>query len=194
MVTFVVYGALPGNLTVLFFSLSLLKAMTYSVHDPSKELLYIPTSNAVKFRAKFWIDVVGERILKATGSAFNTLAKDVNQSIRIGTIPSFVSAFGLWVACYFVGIAFDKLLATGKVVGLEYSLDPSTYSRVPRNEHDADDADAAETSEPSEVEILFEEDNVSTLDLMADPVQDASRNTSQQGGTDRIELPSLIRI
>lgn len=59
IITIIAYGAFPGNLTVLFVSLSLLKAMTYSVHDPSKELLYIPTSNAVKFRAKFWIDVVG---------------------------------------------------------------------------------------------------------------------------------------
>jgi AAA family ATP:ADP antiporter len=195
IVAFLVYGALPGNLIVLFFSLSLLKALTYSVHDPSKELLYIPTSNAVKFRAKFWIDVVGERILKAIGSAFNTLAKDVKQSIRIGIVPSFLSAFGLWIACYFVGIAFDKLLATGKVVGLEYSIDPSTYSRLPHNEHDADDADVLDTDEPSEVEILFEEDNVSTLDLMADPVQDATRrHNSQEASSDRIELPSLIRI
>ena len=101
----------------------------------------------------------------------------------------------MWVACYFVGIAFDKLLATGKVVGLEYSIDPSTYSRVPHNERDADDADATDTNEPSEVEILFEEDNVSTLDLMADPVHDASRrNTAQEADSNRIELPSLIRI
>jgi hypothetical protein len=38
LVAFLVYGALPGNLGVLFFSLSLLKAMTYSIHDPSKEM------------------------------------------------------------------------------------------------------------------------------------------------------------
>jgi ATP/ADP translocase len=200
IVIFLAYGALPGNLTVLFFSLSLLKALTYSVHDPSKEMLYIPTSNAIKFRAKFWIDVVAERIFKAIGSAFNTLANDVQQSIRIGSAPSFISAFGLWVACYYVGIHFDKLLATGKIVGLEYSIDPSTYSRVPRNERDADNAEDVHYShydndEPSEVEIRFDEDNVSTLDLMADPVREAAeRNSTQRTSNNQLELPSFIRI
>ena len=131
--------------------------------------------------------------MKAVGSAFNTLADTVEQSVKIGRIPSFLSALGLWLACYYVGIYFDKLLATGKVVGLEYSIDPSTYSRIPRGEGD-DDGDHPDTSEPSEVEILFEEDNVSTLDLMADPVQDASRRHASEETSDRIELPSLIRI
>jgi ATP/ADP translocase len=195
LVAFLVYGALPGNLGVLFFSLSLLKAMTYSIHDPSKEMLYIPTSNAVKFRAKFWIDVVGERILKAVGSAFNTLANTVEQSVQIGRIPSFLSALGLWLACYYVGIYFDKLLATGKVVGLEYSIDPSTYSRIPNREDDEEGAvgDHPHGSELTEFEILFDEDNVSTLDLMADPVHDALRQTLSEETSDRIELPSLIR-
>lgn len=191
LVTFLAYGALPGNLAVLFLSLSLLKAITYSVHDPSKELLYIPTSNAVKFRAKFWIDVVGERISKAIGSAFNTFSKSVEQSLKIGVIPSFLSAFGLWLVCYYVGVHFDKLIATGKIVGLEHSIDPSTYSILPRT----DDGDGDDYSNKlSEVEILFEEDNVSTLDLMADPLRDSARNTAHENlsGT-RIELPSLLR-
>ena len=130
LVTMLSFGALAGNLTVLFLSLSILKAMTYSVHDPSKEILYIPTSNAVKFRAKFWIDVVGERISKAIGSGFNTFAGSVDRSIQIGSIPSLLSAAGLWVVCYYVGIEFDRLLATGKIVGLEQSVDPATYKRV----------------------------------------------------------------
>ncbi|KAG7368615.1 TLC ATP/ADP transporter [Nitzschia inconspicua] len=192
-VAFLVYGALPGNLAVLFFTLSLLKAMTYSIHDPSKEMLYIPTSNAVKFRAKFWIDVVGERILKAVGSAFNTLADTVEQSVQIGRIPSFLSALGLWLACYYVGIYFDKLLATGKVIGLEYSIDPSTYSRIPHTD-DGNEGEIPDGMEPSEVEILFEEDNVSTLDLMADPAHDVSRRDYSEERPDRIELPSLIRL
>jgi len=192
LVTFLAYGALPGNLTVLFVSLSLLKAMTYSIHDPSKELLYIPTSNAIKFRAKFWIDVVGERISKAIGSAFNTLAKTIEQSIRIGVVPSFLSAVGLWLVCYVVGKRFDQLLETGKIIGLEHSIDPSTYSRVPREEGDGNQRNYDYYGdEPSEVEIQFDEDNVSTLDLMASPVTNRRRETSLPSG---IEMPPLSRI
>lgn len=205
LVTFLAYGAVPGNLAVLFISLSLLKAMTYSIHDPSKELLYIPTSNAVKFRAKFWIDVVGERISKAIGSAFNTLANDVEQSVKIGSVPSILSSLGLWLACYYVGKQFDKLLATGKIVGLENGVDPSTYTRVPRtdSEHDdgedngdhsftVDDSDRHSTGEPSEVDVMFEEQShISTLDLMADPVSEATASHNRQREGLKIELPSL---
>jgi len=205
VITFLAYGALPGNLTVLFVSLSLLKAMTYSIHDPSKELLYIPTSNAIKFRAKFWIDVVGERISKAIGSAFNSLAKTVEQSIRIGGVPSLLSALGLWLVCYYVGKRFDKLLATGEIIGLEHSIDPSTYSRVPVRENDGDGDDEYNGrnydyygDEPSEVEIHFDEDNVSTLDLMADPVAssstDALRRTQNASTITGIEMPPLFRM
>lgn len=206
VVTFFVYGVVPGNLNVIFVSLSLLKAMTYSIHDPSKELLYIPTSNAIKFRAKFWIDVVGERISKAIGSAFNTLAKNIEQSVKIGSVPSLLSALGLWLVCYFVGKRFDKLLATGEIIGLEHSIDPSTYSRVPRGE-DGDNDDGRNydydyyRDEPSEVEISFEDnDNVSTLDLMADPTMpvahgggsgNTTREATRIGG---IEMPPLNRI
>mmetsp|Transcript_670 Transcript_670/g.724 ORF Transcript_670/g.724 Transcript_670/m.724 type:complete len:770 (+) Transcript_670:159-2468(+) len=207
VVTFLAYIALPGNLTVLLVSLSLLKAMTYSVHDPSKEMLYIPTSNAIKLRAKFWIDVVGERITKAVGSAFNTFAKDVEQSVKIGYVPSLLSALSLWLVCYYVGLRFDKLLATGKIVGLEHSIDPSTYKRISREDEENNDADQRNYEvdyhdEPSEVEICFDEDNVSTLDLMADPVRDVLEGTAGYNNynnnfttsSSSIELPALFRM
>ena len=34
-------------------------------------MLYLPTSNDIKFKAKAWIDVVGARTAKALGSAIN---------------------------------------------------------------------------------------------------------------------------
>jgi AAA family ATP:ADP antiporter len=182
IITIIAYGAFPGNLTVLFVSLSLLKAMTYSVHDPSKELLYIPTSNAVKFRAKFWIDVVGERISKAIGGLFNTFAGSVEKSIRIGSVPSIISAAGLWFVCFYVGIEFDRLLRTGTIVGLEHSVDPATYKKVPKREQDGQDDDDDDDDnnrrdfppsqgEPSEINLQFgEEGSFSTLGL--DTVED----------------------
>jgi len=124
--TVVAYGAVPGNLAVLFLSLSLLKAMTYSMHDPAKELLYMPTSDAIKFRAKFWIDVVGARVAKAAGSSINTLAGSVDGSIQLGAVPSLLTAGALWYVCYNVGIAFDRLVKEDRVVGQdERGLDRS---------------------------------------------------------------------
>ena len=126
--TLLAYGAIPGNLTVLFLSMAVLKAMTYSIHDPAKELLYLPTSNAVKFRAKFWIDVVGARVSKAMGSAMNAHAGSVSRSVRVGTIPSLVTALGLLIVCFWAGIEFDHLIRTGTIVGLDSDSDGTNTS------------------------------------------------------------------
>jgi ATP/ADP translocase len=111
------FGALPGNLTVLVVSVSLLKAMTYSIHDPAKELLYLPTSYAIKFKAKFWIDVVGARIAKAIGSSINTYAGSVDRSIHVASAPSLLSASLLWYICRKVGNEFDYLISTDTIIG-----------------------------------------------------------------------------
>jgi AAA family ATP:ADP antiporter len=50
---------------VLFMLLSVLKAITFSLNEPVKELLYMPTSEAIKFKVKAWIDVFGARCAKA---------------------------------------------------------------------------------------------------------------------------------
>lgn len=173
IVTLITYVALPGNLTVLFVSLSLLKAMTYSIHDPSKELLYIPTSNAIKFRAKFWIDVVGERISKAMGGVLNHVSGSVEQSIKVGSFPSLITAAGLWMVCWYVGQEFDRLIHTGTIVGLEEELfldRARTYQALPKNEpphedhggDDDDNYDPTTTTTPTSldsVEILFVHDS-----------------------------------
>lgn len=116
-VSILTYMALPMNLPVLFVSVSLLKAMTYSINDPAKEILYIPTSDAIKFRAKFWIDVVGARIAKALASSINTYAGSADRIVQYGTIPSVITSLGLFAVCYWVGIEFDGLLERGQVVG-----------------------------------------------------------------------------
>ena len=130
--TIVAYGALPGNLTVLFMAMALLKAMTYSVHDPSKEILYLPTSNGVKLRAKFWIDVVGARISKAVGSGINSYAGSVDRSVRVGTVPSILTAAALWLFCYYAGIEFDRLLESGEIIGIDETkeLEAESYMNI----------------------------------------------------------------
>jgi ATP/ADP translocase len=134
------FGILPRNLTVLFFSLSLLKAMTYSIHDPSKEILYLPTSNAIKFKSKFWIDVVGARIAKAIGSSINRYAGSVDRSIRVASTPSFLTAGALLYVCYKVGIQFEVLVATKRIVGVNDNPDSaaSTYAQIDGQVHMVD--------------------------------------------------------
>jgi len=79
----------------------------------------MPTSDDAKFRAKFWIDVVGQRIAKAAGSTINNYAGSVEGILKYGSLPSLVASLALWLACYQVGIVFDRLIKSGDVVGLE---------------------------------------------------------------------------
>ena len=121
--------------------MSLLKAMTYSINDPAKEILYIPTSNAVKFKAKFWIDVVGARVAKAIGSSINTYAGTAERIVQYGSLPSVITAMALWLVCFGAGMKFDELLETGEIVGSEDGDDGVPNQFTEFSTYDTDDND-----------------------------------------------------
>lgn len=49
------------SLELVFVMMLALKALSYALNNPCKELLYQPTSKAIKFKAKSWIDIFGQR-------------------------------------------------------------------------------------------------------------------------------------
>ena len=151
------FVALPLNLPVLFISMSFLKALTYSINDPAKEILYIPTGNTVKFKAKFWIDVVGARIAKAVGSSINTYAGSAERIVQYGTLPSVVTAMALWVICFAAGNEFDSLLKRGEIVGIEE--DEQIISTPLYYDNMEDDNEASE-SEDDRVNTLLESESL----------------------------------
>ncbi|KAL7461334.1 hypothetical protein ACHAXS_001752 [Conticribra weissflogii] len=164
-VTIFVFVLLPRNLYFLFIALSLCKALTYSVHDPAEEVLYMPTSDSIKFRAKFWIDVVGQRVAKAVGSAINNYAGSVEGIVMYGSLPSVVASIALWLACYQVGILFDGLIQSGDVVGFETeqlvlgiemtSLEDDAKEDDPiKNNNESDDNDESPLFRDPEEEIF----------------------------------------
>lgn len=60
-------------LWVAFSVMVMCKSINYSLNQPAKEQLYIPTSRNTKYKAKAWIDMFGIRLSKGTASAINTL-------------------------------------------------------------------------------------------------------------------------
>jgi AAA family ATP:ADP antiporter len=148
-ITFISFVALPMNLPVLFISMSLLKALTYSINDPAKEILYIPTSNNIKFKAKFWIDVVGARVAKAVGSSINTYAGTPERVVKYGSLPSVMTAIALWAICYAAGIKFDELLNSGEIIGSdedEVVKDTAFYENIGDGSGNGNDKGEAEDS------------------------------------------------
>ena len=97
-----------------------IKAMSYALNNPTKEILYQVTSSAVKFKCKSWIDTFGQRGSKAAGSIItNAFADSLVQLVNYGTLVGVViGGFTLWVADY-MGKQFETLHKNDEKVGEE---------------------------------------------------------------------------
>lgn len=130
----VVIANLVPSLWVLFFIVSVLKATLYSFNEPVKELLYQPTSVAIKFKAKAWIDVFGSRLAKAGGSFISSHARgSVSRLQLVSEIPSFGVAITLLYFAWQVGSQFQYLIREGIVVGeseIEKEDENGDYARL----------------------------------------------------------------
>ena len=106
------------SLELLFVMMLALKALSYALNNPCKELLYQPTSKAVKFKAKSWIDIFGQRGAKALGSVVTNFYSDSAAMLMSnGMIISMgLSGFLLYVSNW-MGGKFDEYTEGGFVVG-----------------------------------------------------------------------------
>ena len=109
------------SLWTLFVMTALLKALVYSLNEPALEMLYLPTSTDIKFKAKAWIDVVGARSAKAAGSLINNVVQNspyLRQSLpQYGNVPTFVVSLGLLFVAVRMGSKYEALLESGDVDG-----------------------------------------------------------------------------
>jgi hypothetical protein len=148
LLTVVVFSSAIPNLTVLFFSISLLKALTYSLNEPAMELLYMPTTEAIKFKAKAWIDVVGARTMKALGSAItHSAGSNPALLVRYGSVPTLLVSLALLGISILAGRRFEDLRATGEIVGEEDSNKNQTYDSLQSSSSWYDDDEDEEDEE-----------------------------------------------
>ena len=101
----------------LFFGMVSIKGLSYSLNNPAKEVMYIPTSKDVKFKAKGWIDLFGNRSTKATGSGVNILFKaSLSRLLLFGSVIS-LGVIGIWIiVAIFVGGKFNKLQEDNAII------------------------------------------------------------------------------
>lgn len=148
---------LHPTLYVVFGAMIALKAASYSLNNPTKEMLYQPTSSAVRYKAKSWIDIFGARGSKALGSvvtnAFsdNTVALVSNGSL----VGMAVASFLIWNA-RFMGKLFDQYTSAGYVVGDNDDLDPANLEAKNVNQaghqNESDDTSCALPQEDDDEE------------------------------------------
>lgn len=115
---------LVPTLSVMFIVISTIKALIFSLHDPIKELLYNPTSDSIKFKAKAWIDVFGSRLAKAIGSFITNMGNGKLQYLRnITEIPCLLLGIFIIYIAWSVGMDFENLLHNHHIIGdEEFSL------------------------------------------------------------------------
>lgn len=93
-------------LWVAFVVMVMCKSINYSLNQPAKEQLYIPTSKDTKYKAKAWIDMFGIRFSKGTASAINTL----RPFLGIATF----TMMSLGLSAVLIGVWFFAAMFLGK--------------------------------------------------------------------------------
>jgi len=114
----------PENLLWATFGVMMLvTAISYAVNNPTKEMMYIPTSNDAKFKVKGITDTVGSRGSKAAGSAINnSLNVGATQALKVANLMAFgtligVGFIGIWlVAALYVGTKNAQLVRDNQII------------------------------------------------------------------------------
>lgn len=114
----------PMHLLWATFGVMLIvKAASYAVNNPVKEMMYIPTSKDAKFKAKGIVDMLGNRSAKMSGAQIggvlnvkgNPLAS-VHNLMLYGSLIS-LGIIGAWfMAALYVGNKNKQLVDSGEIV------------------------------------------------------------------------------
>lgn len=102
---------------ICFAAVIAIKGLNYALNVPSKEVLYIPTSKDVKFKAKGWIDAFGNRTTKLIGATVtNPLTHSLPMLFTFGSIAS-LAIIAFWVpVAFMVGNKFNQLQEENKII------------------------------------------------------------------------------
>lgn len=103
-------------LWAFFIAMVAIKGLSYALNNPCKEIMYIPTSKDVKFKAKGWIDMFGGRSAKAAGSSVNAIFTSMASLMFYGSIVS-LGVIGVWIlVALYVGRTNKSLVDTGTTI------------------------------------------------------------------------------
>lgn len=106
---------------ILYWVVVALRAFNYALNHPTREVLYIPTTKDIKYKAKTWTDAFGTRIAKSIGSIFNVSLKGIPQAFALAISVSLcLGLTSLWIIIvYFLGKTLQEAIDQKKVIGEE---------------------------------------------------------------------------
>ena len=105
------------DLNTFFYCIVITRGINYSLNQPTKEQLYIPTASSVKYKAKAWIDIFGARFGKSAGSSLHLLQPMLHSIFSRVTTGIIAILLGLWAySVWYVGKKYDKAIKENNVV------------------------------------------------------------------------------
>lgn len=112
----IVYTWVFNDLWSIVIAMVILKGLEHALDQPCREIMFIPTSKDIMFKAKSWISVFGSRSARGIGAGSVAFFK------FMGNIVSYESFFSLglvalWIPiAWYVGKTNNKLVQTGKIL------------------------------------------------------------------------------
>ena len=101
---------------ILFCAMIAVKAISYALNNPCKEIMYIPTSKDVKFKAKSVIDMFGARSAKAAGSGIIGATVKTAAPLVYSSMIS-LAVIAVWIsAALYVGRKNKQLTDAGQII------------------------------------------------------------------------------
>jgi AAA family ATP:ADP antiporter len=92
------------------------KGINYVLNQPAKEMLYIPATKAVKYKAKAWIDMFGLRSAKMGGSLIN---ESIGLAARTAGALSLVIVSFWILLSRAIGKQHGKVIKSGECIGIK---------------------------------------------------------------------------
>lgn len=119
VITAIVVGGVYSmpTLAMLIVACMATKGLGYALNNPAKEMMYIPTTPDIRFKAKSWIDQFGGKSFKAVGAGINNaFGHSLEALVLYGTGIS-LGLIVVWIACAaYVGTTFKRLSEKGEVI------------------------------------------------------------------------------
>lgn len=115
-----IYVGHPSTTSILWFTFAmmiLMKGLSYALNNPTRDILYIPTSKDVQFKTKGFIDTFGARMTLMSGARISNFFKqNMQQLMTYGTLLS-LGTIGIWlIAAILVGKKNQQLIKEQHII------------------------------------------------------------------------------
>lgn len=104
------------SLWIIFGAIMALKSLSYALNHPCREILYVPTSIDVKFKAKSWIDWFGYRGSYALGGCVNQLFSSTAALMFAGPLVGIAICAAWATGSWQLGTMNQKLIADNEII------------------------------------------------------------------------------